>query len=87
MEGSLTVEVTENPPEYFISSVSYGLVYKDKPLCVKGMELRAGGGGINLCLPLLCFLSRTQNTLDAEVANRKNSCTIRIMLDTKSCSY
>lgn len=62
MEARFTVEVTENPSEYFISSASYGLVYKDKPLCVKDTELRAGGGGINLCLPLLCFLTRTQST-------------------------
>jgi len=87
MEGSLTAEVTENPLEYFISSASYGLVYKDKPLCVKGMELIAGGGGIKLCLPLLCFLTRTQSALAVEVANRKNLCTIRIILSTESCSY
>jgi len=62
MEERVTVEVTENPPEYFISSASCGLVYKDKPLCVKGMELKAGGGGTNLCLPLLCFPTRTWNT-------------------------
>lgn len=72
MEGTLTAEVTENSPEYFISSVSYGLAYKDKPLCVKGMELRAGGGEINPCLPLLCFLTRTQSTLAVEMANGKN---------------
>lgn len=74
MKRSLTAEVTENPPEYFISSASYGLVYKDKPLCVKGTELSAGGGGLNLCLPLLCFLTKSQGTLAVEVANKKRFC-------------
>lgn len=60
MEGSLTAEVTEKSPEYFISSASYGLVYKDKPLCVKDTELRAREGGINLCLPFLAFLTTSE---------------------------
>lgn len=84
MEGSLTAEVTENPPEYFISSAPYGLVYKDKSLCVKGTELRRGGE-INQCLPMLYILTRTQSMLSVDVGNRKNLCTIRTTLDVESC--
>lgn len=85
MEARFTVEVTENPSEYFISSASYGLVYKDKPLCVKDTELRAGGGGINLSA--LALLS-DQNTEHISCGSDKQSlCAIRITLSMKSCRY
>lgn len=68
MEKSLTAEVTENPPEYFISSAPHGLVYKDKPLCVKDTELRQGRRD-KPGSALLCSLTRTQSMLSVEVGN------------------
>lgn len=83
VEGRLTAEVTENPPEYFISSAPYGLVYKDKPLCVKGTELRQEEEGQTTVCPALLSDQNTEHVVYGR--GKRNLCTIRIPLDVEPC--